>query len=562
MNTRDRFLAVLLIALIGVGVAGAAGYLLVYEPVQEKTAAAATLDKEVADLTAQWNKFTRDRKRLDEVKRRSLPADEPLAKQEYNDMLIRLVRRAGIPPGFTVTPNTSPDARGVPLLPGNAKKPAYTKVVSTVEFSKADMWAVRDFLEGYYKLNLLHQITNISISRKEDAAAAGGRPRAADTRSASRKDLTVKLTTEAIILDGAENRRTLLPVSRAFAAVGGMPGYSAVADTPEVGRGLTPLQLAPVLAARTRDYSYLAVKDIFHGPLPAPKPLSVERITDVAVKQGDPVGPVKVPLGGEMEYLGEITLKATAGGRFLPPEALVVDQEAGTLTITPPEGESGSDTVTVVAKSEFGQEAKTSFRFTVDPPKVVAKEDISGAVRLIGVSLKSDGTATAIIRDDANRAKYEVEATRRRVKVVKYFYAGTTKKKDPEYDSPDELVIADDSSSTNRRFKVVAVDEDALIVQDLKPAEVPPPKPAGKDKGGRDKGKENEPAKTEAPAPKAGSDAPVEGPPLYRWSSGKSLAKLVRVPADEADRILRKAAEAGPVGATAVAATAPPPAGE
>lgn len=559
MNTRDRFLAVLLIALIGVGVAGAAGYLLVYEPIQEKTAAAATLDKEVADLTAQWNKFTRDRKRLDEVKRRSLPADEPLAKQEYNDMLIRLVRRAGIPPGFTVTPNTSPDARGVPLLPGNAKKPAYTKVVSVVEFSKADMWAVRDFLEGYYKLNLLHQITNISISRKEEAATAGGRPRAADTRSASRKDLTVKLTTEAIILDGAENRRTLLPVSRAFAAVGGMPGYSAVADTPEVGRGLTPLQLAPVLAARTRDYSYLAVKDIFHGPLPAPKPLSVERIADVAVRQGDPVGPVKVPLGGEMEYLGEVGLKVTAGGRLLPPEAIAVDEDARTITITPPEGESGSDTVTVVARSEFGQEAKGSFRFTVDPPKVVAKEDVSAAVRLIAVSTASDGTATAVVRDNANRQKYEIEATRRRVKVVKYFYAGATKKKDPDYHDPDkyvpdELVIAPDATSTDRRFRVVAVDEGGLIVQDLKPAEAPAPKPGGKDKGPK-------PAAKEEP-PKAGSDAPAAAPVVYRWAAGKSLAELVRVPADEADRILRKAAEAGPVGATAVAATAPPPAGE
>lgn len=545
MNTRDRFLTVVLVALIAVGAAGAAGYLLVYEPIQQKNGEAARLATEVADLQAKRDKFVKDRRRLDDLKRRSLPADEPLAKHEYNDLLARLLRRAGIPAGFTVTPNTNPDSRGVPVFPGT-KKPAYTRVVSTVEFQKADMWAVRDFLEAYYRQNLLHQITALSITRA-DATTTGG---ARNKESSDRKNLNVKLTTEAIILDGAENRRTLLPVSRAFAAVGGGAGYSAVADTPEVGRGLTPLQLAPVLAAKPRDYGFLAVKDIFHGPLPTPKPLSVDKIADVAVRAGDAIAPITIPVGGEMDYLGKISLTATAAGDLLPPDAVVVNEAARTITITPPEGETGYSTVTVLAESETGQKAKGTFRVTVDPAKVVVKEDISPVVVLIGVSTKSDGTASAVIRDNANRVKYEVEAGRRRVKVTKFFYAGATKKKDPEYDTPDELVISDASASTNRRFRVVAVDDAGLVVEDLKPAEVPAPKPA---KGG----KKGEAAKDPAP-PKAGSDAPVAAPAVYRWAAGKSLAALTKLPAEEAEKVLRQSAEGGPVGATAVATTAEP----
>ena len=538
MNTRDRFLAALLIGLIVAGVAGAGGYFLVYEPIREKTAAADRLAAEVAELTRKRDTFQKDRRRLDELKRRSLPADPAVAQAEYNTMLDRLVRRAGIPPGYSVTPNTSPDARGVPVLPGGGKKPAYTRVVSTVEFQRADMWAVRDFLEGYYRQNLLHQITALSITRADTTTTGGAR----NKEASDRKNLNVKLTTEAIILDGAENRQTLLPVSRAFAAVGGMAGYSAVADTRDVGRGLAPLQLAPVLAAKPRDYSFLAVKDIFHGPLPTPKPLSVDRIPDVAVRLGDPIGPITVPVGGEMDYLGRISLKVTAAGDLLPPDAIQVDEAGRTITVTPPEGETGYSTLTVQAESETGQKAKATFRVTVDPPKVAAKEDISAAILLIGVSSASDGTATAVIRDNANRYKYQIDASPRRVKVTKFFYNGATKKRDGEYDTPDELVISDESSSTSRRFKVVAVEDAGLVVQDLKPAEAPAPKPA--------KGARKAPADKKEEAPKAGSDAPVAGPTLYRWAVGKSLANLAKLPADEAEKVLRRSAEAGPVAAT------------
>lgn len=545
MNARERTLAVLLSGLIVVGVAAGAGYFLVYEPVQAKQREAGQLAAEIGKLRDDQTKLKQAQARLAVAKRRSLPPDAAVSASEYNEMLLRLARRAGLT-AYKVTPGT-PDNRGVPLLPGAAKKPVYTKVVSVVDFSRADMWEVKDFLEGYYRLGLLHQITNIQITRK-DGGGAADRPR---------HDLTVRLTSEALVLDGAENRTTLLPVPSAFAAVGGLAGYAGLTLSKEAGRGLAPVPLAPVLAAKGRDYSFLAVKDMFHGPLPPPRPLSADKIPEVVVKLGDPVGPVKVPLGGDFAYLGRISLTAAgpADAKLLPPDAIAVDPVERTVTVTPTEGETGSEEVTVVARSETGQEVKTSFKLTVQPPKAPPpKEDVSAFIVLVGVSTSSDGTASAVVRDNANNLKYEVEATPRGVVVTKFWFPGKDKREVKDRAKlPAELVIADDTSGTSRRFKVVAVDPTGLVVEDVAPAaaeKAPPPKAAKR------------PGNGERPA--AGSDAPVEpkaadpaSPPLLRWTVGKSLVGLTPVPPDEARRILGRAAERGPVGATAAA----PPAG-
>ena len=97
--------------------------------------------------------------------------------------------------------------------------------VVRVEIRNIDMWEVHDFLTYYYDVDLLHQITAIMIKRDENA---GGTKKVTD-----RKDLTLTLTTEAIMLEGAETRRNLIPVPSAFAAVGGWRGFDSVAFNPD-----------------------------------------------------------------------------------------------------------------------------------------------------------------------------------------------------------------------------------------------------------------------------------------------------------------------------------------
>ena len=570
MSSRERNLAIVLSALIVLGVGGTLGYLFIYQPIQSKAAAAAKLQQEIDDLQEKAKKARADAPRLSATRRRSLPADENLARREYTEVMSRLLRQASVPPGYTIVSKPAPDARTIPVLPGAAKKPAYTKVVTEIEFKRADLWAVHDFLTGYYKLNLLHQITALSIKKDDDATSAGK-----SRTNPERKDLSVRLTTEAVILDGAEPRRTLLPVPTAFAGLGGWAGYDAVALTPEIGRGLTPLQLTPVLSTRGRDYSLIVLKDLFHGPLPSPPPLRLDKIADVSVDADTTIQPVKVPVVADSGYSGRVALTAKAEGALLPEGAVKIDQTARTLTFVPAAGETGTATVTVVAKAENGQEAKTTFKVSVkEPPEPEAprkKDDIATAIRLVITTTRSDGTASAVIRDNFNPLAYEIEADAKGARVMKYYFTGAKKQPEVGYKHTPKpyLDISDDTSGTSRMFRVVAIDEVGLVLIDLKVAEAQPgvKAPTPKASGGR------------VPNPRGGKDRAAEGPAdplaavlgsaafvtrpqqptLFRWVSGKSLATLAEIPKDEARTILRRAAETGPVGATAAADTGRPP---
>jgi hypothetical protein len=551
MNPRERTLAAVLIGLIVLAVGGAAAYLLVVVPHGEKTRAAAKLDADLEKVRAEKKAVLKDLGRLPDVRRRSLPADLALAKREYAEMLSRVLQAANVAPGFRVAEKT-PDGAGIPTFPGG-KKAVYQKVAFEVTFDRADMWAVKDVLEGYYKLNVLQQITHFEVKVDATPGQGGGRTKAV----ADRRDLAVKFSTEAVVLDGAEPRRTLLPVPAAFAGIGGWLGYNGIALNPEAGRGLTPLQLAPVLSAKNRDYSLLVQRDPFHGPLPPPPPLSLGRISDVAVKVGDRIDPVRVPVSGDVAYTGKVTLTATVDGGPFKGTEVKIDDARKTLRLEPKAGETGTGTVTVVAKAANGEKAERSFKVRVDEPppavaeKVPAKEDIAAEIALIGVSVRSDGTATALVRDKYNPLTYELDVTGQRTKVTQYEHFGQRKKRNAAYiPARNEFEIDDDgNTATKRHFRIVAIDDGGLVVEDLKPAAAAP---KGADPKG---GKGGPPAMGAAPAAPLGAllgpAAVVQAAPqtLFYWPRGRSLAELTPVPPDEARRILQRSAASGPVGA-------------
>ncbi len=574
MNPRERTLAAVLIGLMVLAVGGAAAFLLVVQPLGEKKSAADKLDGEVEKLRAERDAVRRDAPRLAVARKRSLPADPAGARREYHELLSRILHKANVAPGYKVSEKT-PDNAGIPVFPGGGKKATYQKVAFEVSFDRADMWAVKDVLEGYYRLNILHQITHFEVRVDTTPGPAGTKAKA----TADRRDLAVKFSTEAIILDGAENRRTLLPVPTAFAGAGGWLGYNGVALTPEAGRGLAPVQLAQVLSPKNRDYSLLVKNDPFHGPLPPPPPLSLGRMADVAIKAGDKLDPIRVPVAGDADYLGKVTLSATVEGGPFKGTEVKIDDARKTLRLAPKEDETGTGTVTVVALAANGQKAERTFKVRVDeaapPPEPKAKEDISNEIVLISVSTASDGTASAVVRDNYNPLTYVLEASSRRVKVIQYEHLGQRKKQNKAYrPDPNEFEIDDDGNSgTKRHFKVVAIDDGGLVLEDLKPAaapKAPDPKVVKGGmpvRGGPPVVKGAPPKAAPAPSPAdglaalAGSAAvgrpKTTGPLLYHWPHGRSLAALTPVPPDEARRILERAAASGPVGAALAPAEAP-----
>lgn len=457
MNARERRL-VLVLCLFALGGIAFAGYSLIISPIEEAKAEAEQLEIDISKQQAILDKVHNDQKRISIVKKQSLPADFDVARVEYDAMMRRLLREAGVPLGFTITPRDTMDARNVPLLDPQSKKPAYTKLVYEIRLKKVDMAMLMKFLKSYYDLNLLHQITRLEIIRKDDSPTIGSR--STGPASNDRTDLEVVIQTEGIILDGAENRRTLLSVPMGAAVLGGQIGYHALMNSPEAGRGIRPQQYSPVLATHhgpLRDYVMLVAKNVFHGPLPEPKPVAP------------------------------------------PPIERVVE--------TPP-----------------------------PPPK----EDISPYIKLTGITRRSDGTVTVDIRDQANNQEYTVDLKPRgerfEVKVQKYYFLQDKRKR---LDFWPELVIQEETASTNRKFSVLGVHEDGLVISE-RVTEMPKPPVYSGRPGSRPSLPAPQPAQVVLGGPGIGLTANIER--VYIWQIGYTLQDLRSVPSQDVDALLRQVA--------------------
>ncbi|MFO0825812.1 MAG: Ig domain-containing protein [Gemmataceae bacterium] len=420
--------------------------------------------------------------------------------------------------------NASAGGAGAPAATAQTqKKPAYTRLEFKVEVKKADIWKIVDFLQAFYSVDLLHQITYISIVRENKATEA-------------RSGLDLHLTIEAIILDKAEPRKNL----------------------PEPNQ-----PPAGVLASKTRDYSFIAWKDIFYGILPSvsPPPFTLARLDDVTLQRDEKGTEVKLKLSGDGSSGAKVVAKAS--GSLLPEGELSIDSKTNTITI-PGAGKEDtpdgmSSTISVVATSTEGVTVERSFKVSIakkpepkEPEK--PKIDISGAIRLVILSDTSEGITKAVIYDAANPFKFELTTKDKKVEVTRYWQAtGKTWRKDRDYDQPDGvLAFADDFSATKRTFKVLAFEEGAVILSKSGPTDAKPEAPR---KGGRPgSGGTAKQGPAEPLAVVAGNIATaLPAPTVYRWSLGKSLQELTKVPATEAKELLKRVAADGPVLNSAVA---------
>jgi len=554
MTSREQTLAIVLLGAVALTVGGAGGYMFIWQPLQQQGDAKEKLAKEITDLNDQLQAQAKKEDQLQSARVRSLPADEELARRAYPMALGQLAESAGVPRGYTITPKTADSsARNVPEV--SKGKPVYTRIAYEVVFKKADMWAIKDFLEGYYRLGLLQQITSIQIKKDEDPTGKN---------AGKRNDLTVTLTTEAILLDGAENRRTLVPIPTAFAAVGGAAIFKGMSNYKghdakglEFGHGITPVVTVPSLASNPRDYSLIVRKDPFNGPLPVvpPAPLKVAKISDKSVRPDEQPAPVSVSLSGD--GASSATVTALAEGDLFAEGALKVNPKTNAIELPETSASEGTSTITVIATSADGKVVdKSSFKVSVSAPRQAPPgENIAPFVVLIGVSRSDDGKVWARIIDTANRIRYQINADRGGIKVAKEEIFNPRKGWQATDDSkglaPGVMVVSAPGSDTHRTFKVIAVDPDGLIVADMQPDGKAPSKGGGK--GPR------APAGKQHANPLAalgGNMIAAASPPpkYYRWGVGQSLAAITLLKDDEAKKVLKQAEANGPVADVATAA--------
>lgn len=385
MTAREQRLAGVLGAFLAVAVVGGGGYVFVWAPLALKNRQAADLEAENDDKALNLARLRKELPRLQTAVKRSLPADVDLARQEYDAAIARILREARIPAAQVSVkprpfdPKAAPELPaadgGVVAAPGTvvgaaAKQPAYSKVGFEVTLRKVDLATVIDVLSRYYRLNLLHQITKFTVKKSDDPTA--GTRRRSNALVADKPDLDVTFVTEALSVYGAEARKSLLPVPAGFGAAGGGAGFAALSQSPVPARGLTPVQLAQVLAAGDRDYSQLLVKDIFHGPPP----------------------PV------------------------------------------------------------------------VAPPPPEEKEDTSAFIRVTGLGRNLDGSGSALIEDVASRQQYVVDVAIEdgvpAATVVKSYFTPKGVKK--SYDPGPVLDISEATSRTAKKFRVIGLTDDGLVL--------------------------------------------------------------------------------------------------
>lgn len=542
MNSREQTLSLVLIGTVVLIAALGGGYMFVWQPLQTQRAAEAALNQEIDDLKAQARAQEATAKKLAVARVRSLPADVDMAKREYSIALARMVEAAGVPKGgYTILPKSVDNtARTVPEI--SKGKPIYTKVAHELVLKKVDMWMLKDFLEQYYRMGLLHQITAINIKKDDDASK----------KKDARNDLTVTLTTEAILVDGADNRRTLLPIPTAFAAIGGGALYKSMTTVSEAGRGVHPPLQVPILATAPRDYSLIVRKDPFNGPLvdPPKVPFQLAKISDVKVETDKSSWPVKVAVTGEGALGAKVT--AIASGTLFAEGALKVDPKTFAIELPKTSATEGSATVSVIATSADGSKTeKTSFKVSLaeapPPPVIDAGEDLSKVILLIGITPRSDGTAWARIVDNAHRYRYQIDATPKSISVRKEWTYGPDRpwRTDTDHDKlPAGVMELNASTKMTRTFKLIAVTGDGLVLADIKPGGAA--KPEGMMMGGP----APRPAKQHAnPLAALGGNmiVAVAPPKYYRWAVGQPLAEIKLLPDSEVKQILKTAATNGPV---------------
>jgi hypothetical protein len=553
MNPREQTLASVLVGLLVLGGGAALGYFFLYKPYEEARSAEAALGTEIDKLNKDANEMAKNAKKLAAARARTFPADEALSGREYTVALDRMIAAAGIKDHSI---NKKPVDNGARAVPQIAKdKPAYTRVAYELIFKKTDMWALKDFLKAYYEFGLMHQITALTIKKEDEPGAKVQR----------RNDLTVTITTESLIIDGAENRATLLPVPTAYAALGGGVLHKALGTGPELAR---KLRAAPPADPNSeRDLSLMVLRDPFSGPLPPPPPFKIAKIDDVKLKPDEKPRPVKVALSGDGATGAKVTAKVS--GKLFPEAALKVDTKTNAIELPalPTMTEELAKLTSTVSVSATNTEGKTetiSFKVSVadlpkedvEPPPPKPTEDISGVILLVGVVQGSDGTAWARVSDNANRTRYDVTVKGGKLEVKKEYVLSAKAgwRSDLDHEAPPGAMhISDKFSTTDRLLKVVGVEGNSLIVADLQPKG--PPKPAPKP--AVEKGKRpgfGPPVVKQGPGDPFGALAGnvavavpfPQTPKYYRWVVGQPLSALKPLSDQEKADVLRRAAT-GPV---------------
>jgi hypothetical protein len=356
MNAREKRMVVILSVLLAVALVFG-GYLLVYSPWSQKKDQAKRLTEEIEKKNDRIFAYSASVKQAERFKAMSLPAETTTARREYDFLLGQIIKQTGAPSGFTVTPKPVQGNSSIPVLPSGdgsvvvaagKEKFAYQKIVSEIKLTKVDLRMLGEFLRAYHSLPILQHISSMRITRKDEPGSAATRRTRDRSDPEQWKDLEVLITTEALILDGVEDRKSLVSQPRPLSAVVGAPMFYGLMASSDFGMKLAlsyaaaKIPLPETSTSTSRDYAMLVGKDIFHGPIPKePEPVIITKTPD----------PPKEDISRFIK-LNEITRRSDGSAKF------EIRDQANNFLYTGVMTPKGEMTTVEVSKNWFGPSGK------------------------------------------------------------------------------------------------------------------------------------------------------------------------------------------------------------
>lgn len=231
MSPRERTIATVVLTAVLVAAGLFLFHQLYLEPLHAREETVVKARQDFAKQDEQLKQAIEQAKQLAQWRKLSLPVNsDPLfCQREYGKLLRSLITTSGFATSeLDVKPVGTTSVVKPTLMSPN--ETFYTPVNFTVS-GHADLPRLVNLLRQFYSQPILHKIKSFKISRPKSATPRTG-------------ELEVELNIEALIVNDAESRSTLLPSEK-----------------------VNPR----VLADPTRDYSAIAAKDIFYAPVPRQK---------------------------------------------------------------------------------------------------------------------------------------------------------------------------------------------------------------------------------------------------------------------------------------------------
>jgi Tfp pilus assembly protein PilO len=250
MTTRERTLAITLVAVLGTALVGFVGYTFVLSPYLEKGRQIKARQAEIKQMDAEIDEIVHQKRQFEAARQQSLQADVGVAREQYTNLLENMFRKVDMAEGLKIQV-LDPDSKAVPMLA--PKKPAYTRLTWKVN-AKGEVYHLVDFMRIFYKLPLLHSIKAMNLQRPSEA------------RARERREIDIDMTIEALVLDSAPDRGTVLPVVRELSLLSGPAAQLGFNQLVASGKGAT-IPPKGLLSDAAREYLAIAGKDVFFGPV-------------------------------------------------------------------------------------------------------------------------------------------------------------------------------------------------------------------------------------------------------------------------------------------------------